>query len=173
MTNSSQRAYSPRIIVSASVFGALAIVLPMVFHLVSLGHVFMPMFIPISLASFLLPLPPVIALCVVVPIFSSLLTGMPPLLMPPIGIIMIAELVTLASMNRLFTARGRLPIFFAALIGAVISRAVYLALVFVMADILHLPHIAFSVYSLVKTLPGSAVLVFVVPSLVRLTEKYV
>lgn len=173
MKKGTHNKFHPKAITAAALFGALAIVFPILFHALSLGHVFMPMFIPIAVASFLLPLRLSLTLGVFVPVISSILTGMPPLIVPPIGILMIVELTTLAALNWLFFNKLKLPLMIAPIPAVIINRAIYLALVFVMAKALHLPQFTFSLYSIVKTTPGVVLLVTLVPISVLALRKYV
>ena len=59
-------------------FGAAAMLLPVVFHLLKLGSMFMPMYLPlIALAFFVGPLPAALT-SFMTPLLSGVLTGMPP-----------------------------------------------------------------------------------------------
>lgn len=70
---------SVREIVLAGLFIALGIVLPMVFHVFGSGPALLPMHIPVLLAGFVVSAPVAIAVGMITPILSSVLTGMPPL----------------------------------------------------------------------------------------------
>ena len=61
------------------VLGAAALLLPVVFHLLRLGHVFMPMYLPIVTLAFFVRVWPAAVTALVVPLLSAVLTGMPPL----------------------------------------------------------------------------------------------
>ena len=78
-------------IIIAAITAACAVVIPVLFHLVGLGSIFLPMFLPLSIGAYFLT--PFFALLTgtIAPLTSSLLTGMPPLY-PPIAIIMMIEL---------------------------------------------------------------------------------
>ena len=82
-----------REIVMGGFFIALGVVMPMAFHALNLGKVFLPMHIPVLLSGFFAG--PIIGLLVglITPLLSSVLTGMPPF-MPPIAQGMMAELAT-------------------------------------------------------------------------------
>ena len=69
-----------RNIILGGLFVALGIVIPIAFHAIGAGPVFLPMHIPVLLAGFTIG--PTIGCLVgaVTPILSSLLTGMPPLM---------------------------------------------------------------------------------------------
>ncbi len=76
-------------------FIALAVVLPMAFHLIRVGGpVVLPMHIPVILAGFLAGPLAGCLVGVISPLISFLLTGMPPLVPVPVLITMIFELGT-------------------------------------------------------------------------------
>jgi hypothetical protein len=54
----------------AAVFGAVALALPTLFHAVGLGSAFLPMFLPLAAAGFLLPFRVAAPLAVIVPAVS-------------------------------------------------------------------------------------------------------
>ena len=73
------------------VFGAAALLLPVVFHVVQLGRMFLPMYLPlVALAFFVRPMPAATT-GIAAPILSGALTGMPPFY-PPIAVLMSIEL---------------------------------------------------------------------------------
>ena len=82
---------SIRNLIIGGLFVALGIVIPIAFHFIGAGSVFLPMHIPILLAGFIAG--PTIGgfTGAITPILSALLTGMPPL-MPPKAQMMVAEL---------------------------------------------------------------------------------
>jgi len=115
---------STRKLLTGGLFVALAILLPMMFHMVGLGQVFLPMHIPVLLAGFLCG--PVIGALVGItsPILSTLLTGMPPL-MPPIAQMMVFELAMYGLLTGFLYERLRLGVY-VSLVGAMIGgRIVY------------------------------------------------
>ena len=86
------------------VFGAAALLLPLVFHVLHLGHVFLPMYIPLfALALITRPIPSGLT-SALVPVLSAVLTGMPPLY-PPIAWIMAVELAAMVSATSFLAVR--------------------------------------------------------------------
>lgn len=70
---------------------ASGIIIPMIFHMFGLtGPIALPMHIPVLIGGFLLPPQLALALGIMTPVFSGLLTGMP--VMFPMSIIMAVEL---------------------------------------------------------------------------------
>lgn len=105
-----------------------AILLPQIFHLLGLslgrgadiGQMFLPMYLPIMVASFLVPLPTAIIVAIISPFANYLLCRMPNIYMLPY---MIIELVSLAFFcNALRPAK--LPFFAKVLISQIASRMV-------------------------------------------------
>lgn len=155
----------------ASVFGAVALALPMLFHAVGLGSAFLPMFLPLSAAGFLLPFRVAAPLAVIVPALSFVLTGMPPMIVPPIGPIMMLELGVLIGLNRWMFRTLKWNVFIAAAVSVVFDRAAYLGLLYLAATILELPRLTFSAAGLVKSLPGVILLATVVPAATKILDR--
>ncbi|MBN1938742.1 MAG: hypothetical protein JW843_04090 [Candidatus Aminicenantes bacterium] len=156
----------------ASVLGAAALALPILFHALGLGAAFLPMFLPLSAAGFLLPFRVAVPLAVIVPAISFALTGMPPMTIPPTGPIMMLELSFLMAANRILHHRLKLNVFLAAAVATLAERAFYLGLVYLAATVLRLPRVVFSLGSLVKSLPGTVLLVTAVPAVVTAIRKH-
>lgn len=156
----------------ASVFGAAALALPVLFHALGLGAAFLPMFLPLSAAGFLLPFRVSAPLAVIVPAVSFALTGMPPMTVPPTGPIMMLELLFLMTANRILHHRLKLNVFAAAVIATAAERAFYLGLICLAASVLRLPRVTFSLGGLVKSLPGTVLLLTAVPAVVLALRKH-
>jgi hypothetical protein len=153
----------------SAMFVALGILLPIVFHALGLGSIFLPMFWPIAAGAFFLSFPHALAIGAVTPILSSLLTGMPPI-SPPILYIMIFELAFLAGVISLLHQRSHWGLFWILLIGLLVSRLVLLAGVLVLAPLLGLPPKVFSLLSVIKGLPGIGLMLVLIPLLVNRTR---
>lgn len=77
----------------SGLFIALGIVLPMALHAIpDGGKIFLPMFIPVLLGALYLNWPYALAVGIITPLMSSLLTGMPPVAPLPIVFMMAAQL---------------------------------------------------------------------------------
>ena len=79
-----------RAIVISAAMGALALVLPVVFHAVGLGSKFLPLLLPLLLNGFFVPFRWAAATGAAVPLISALATGMPPLY-PPVAFVLAIE----------------------------------------------------------------------------------
>ena len=165
----------------AALFGALGIIVPILFHFVGLGRVFLPMHLPILAAGFFVS--PIIAAVVgfVTPLASALLTGMPPL---PIAALMSVELSVLSStasfcyrtIGKRIQSVGKSGIIFSALGSTIIAIVARIAvdltlLATVVAPLLQLPAGAFGVAAVVAGLPGIALQIVVVPAVVLAIEQ--
>ena len=156
----------------SAIFIALGVLLPILFHTLGIGSVFLPMFWPVALCAYFLDTPYAVAVGAITPIISTLLTGMPPL-SPPIVYIMIFELAFLAGITSLFYHKTSLGIFGPLLIGLIISRFVLFITVIPLASILGLPPRIASIVTVLKGMPGVAVILIIVPILVRRLNKEV
>ena len=94
-----------RELILAGSAGALGLTLPLAVHFVGSGPVLLPMHLPLAAAGFLVSLPLALWLVLLIPLLSSLLTGMPPLL--PTVPLMVAELGILCLAANLLHRRLR------------------------------------------------------------------
>ncbi|MBN2144414.1 MAG: ECF transporter S component, partial [Candidatus Aureabacteria bacterium] len=70
-----------------AILGAVALLLPLVFHLFHLGHIFMPMYLPLVLLGFYVGPAAAGITSFIIPLISALATGMPPFY-PPVAAVM-------------------------------------------------------------------------------------
>jgi hypothetical protein len=143
----------------AGVLSALGIALPVLFHMVGLGRVFLPMHLPVLVAG--LVLRPRIAWTVgmVVPLLSSFLTGMPPM---PLAILMAVELVILAETASACAFCG-LPALLSALLAVAARCAVSWLATSTLASHLGLPSSASGWVYIAVGLPGIALQLVIAP----------
>ena len=147
-------------------FGAAAFLLPTLFHLVHLGHVFMPMYLPLVALAFLVRPSFAAATAILVPLLSSLLTGMPPFF-PPVAFLMAAELAAMS----LVIAWGRarfpsLPTLALLLPALCLGRILYVAMAWGSARMLTLPARFVAGLSLIAGWPGLLLMALTVPTVV-------
>ncbi len=143
-------------------FMALSVLFPMLFHGFGLGSIFLPMFWPVAAAAFFLDLPLAIAVALLAPLLSSLITGMPPV-SPPILQVMMAELFFLAGATSLLYFKTRWGILWPLLIGLILSRIVLFFIVTALAPFLGLPPNVFSISMVVQGTPGAAAILILLP----------
>lgn len=155
-----------RSMVVSAAMAALALVLPIAFHMVGLGSRFLPMLLPLLLNGFLVPLPWAVLTGALVPVISSLATGMPPLY-PPVAAEMAFEGAVLGGVAAIIF-RGKSARLWPALISAIVAgRLAGFAAAWVLASVFGLPAAFASIAMLVQGLPGVALQLVVVPLTVR------
>lgn len=154
----------------AAVCAALGLVLPIAFHLFGgTGPVFLPMHLPVLLCGFAAgPLSGAIV-GLLVPLLSSISTGMPPLY--PTGVIMMLELCTYGLTAGLFFKRfgTLLSLVLAMLAGRAVSGLASAILYGVMGKAFGLT--AFLTGAFVTGLPGIAVQLLVLPLIVTALRR--
>jgi hypothetical protein len=163
--------HSPRDLAYAGLFGAAALLMPMLFHLVHLGRVFMPMYLPLVTLAFLIrPLPAVLT-SAMTPLLSAAVTGMPPFY-PPVALFMAIELASMAGIiSTVLRVRPgtntRLLLAGMLLLG----RALYCGLVYGFALVIHLPPALTSGISLLSGWPGILLMLVAIPPIVRIVKQ--
>jgi hypothetical protein len=148
-------------------FGAAALALPFLFHVLHLGHIFMPMYIPVMALPFFTRARMALLVGLLVPLLSALTTGMPPLF-PPIAPAMSVELGLMAGL--LAFLRERFPGF--PVLGHVIpvlllGRVVNAALSYAFAMIISLPPAFVAGISFIAGWPGLLVMIVILPVVAR------
>jgi hypothetical protein len=158
---------SPRELAYSGLFGAAALLLPGIFHLIHLGHVFMPMYLPLVVLGFFVGPKPAAATAFVVPLLSSALSGMPPFY-PPVAPTMAIELsamaAAIAAMRRRWPSSNEWGMLAVVLI---FGRGLSFVLLYLCAKLMHLPAGFVAGLSLLSGWPGIVLMMIVVPSLVR------
>ena len=144
----------------SGLFISLGILIPILFHAMGLGSVFLPMFLPIAACGFFLPLTYAMAVGVLTPILSMMVTGMPP---PPILYKMILELGFLAAVTGFLYKKSHLGIFWLILCGLFAAEVMGLLGSAAIAHIFGLPPELYALVSLVKGIPGMILLLTVLP----------
>ena len=147
-------------------FIALGILIPILFHAVGLGSMFLPMFLPVAASIFFLPLYFSVCVAVVTPVVSSLLFGMPPI-SPPIMQIIVAELFALVCVTFWLYNRKSMNIFLSLGIGVLISRIVLIIWILILVPLFGIPAKAFTIITVVQGIPGVILLITVVPFFVK------
>jgi len=158
---------STRHITLSALFMALGILIPMIFHFAMLGPILLPMLWPIAASAFFLPMPYTLAVAVLTPCLSTLLTGMPPV-SPPILHIMCIELAVLSTVTRVLYVRaaGMSP-FLIMLVSVTVSRLALIASAAVLSPFLHLPPGMISLFYFVRSLPGAFILIIIIPLVLK------
>ncbi|MGM0379891.1 MAG: ECF transporter S component [Bacillota bacterium] len=159
-------------LVKASIFLALGVLFPIVFHMFKLGgKMFLPMHIPVLLAGVYLN--PILGLIVgaLTPLLSSVLTGMPILF--PIGFIMMFELAAYGFFMSLFFNKFKMDKYISLIITLIIGRAVAGLAVYVLVlnTQIQLKPLAYVKGSIVTGLPGIVIQLILIPVLIIYLRK--
>ena len=163
-------AISSRDLALCGVFGAMGMLLPVVFHLLQLGKVLMPMYLPlVALAFFVRPIPAGIT-AFSVPLLSALLTNMPPFF-PPVAVIMAVELSVMGMIiAAVRSRRPGLPTLAVLVPVLLLGRVLGIVLIYGMALAIDLPAAFVAGASLISGWPGIILMIAVIPPLVRLVQ---
>lgn len=153
-----------------AVFAALGIVLPQLFHLVGLGPLFLPMFLPVILGSMLLTWRFALALAVICPLVSWLLTNMPPLV-PPILPLMLTELTFMALIISIVRVHLQKSYWLALIIAIIADRFILFVIVSAIAPIFGLTHPIFTWTLLAGGIPGIILQLITVPLVMEYIKK--
>lgn len=162
--------YSGQDLLLGSLLLALALILPLIFHVLGLGSAFLPMFYPILIAGFLLAWPVAAAVGFLAPLTSSLLTGMPPLF-PPIALVMMGEGLVLTLLPYWLHRKHNLKIMPTLMITMAAERIMLLAAVILLARWLNLPEGVLGLASVVRGLPGIVIIFIIIPPLIKKLDQ--
>ncbi len=151
-----------------ALFGAAALVFPFFFHVLHLGHVFMPMYIPLMALPFFVRPRVALLVAILVPILSGLLTGMPPFF-PPVAPVMAIEVGCMAFL--LGFLRNRWPevrVLFHLVPVLLLGRILNPSLLYVSSLWLELPAGFLAGISFIAGWPGVFLILVVLPRIARL-----
>jgi len=153
-------------------FIALGILLPIAFHMIGQGKVFLPMHLPVLLAGFTCGPGVGAVVGAVTPVLSSALTGMPPMM--PMAPMMTLELATYGAVTGLLYRRARLGIYPSLIVAMIAGRLVYGCCGAVLLPVLGLEGIS-PLYPLtagvLSSLPGIVIQLAFVPAVVYLVQR--
>jgi hypothetical protein len=166
-----RRRLEPGELAYCGLFGAAALLLPVLFHLVHLGHVFMPMYIPlVALAFFVRPFPAAVT-ALIVPVLSGAVTGMPPFF-PPVAVFMAIEIAVMAALIAFVSSRWPRANEWLVLIPVLLlGRVLYVALVYGFSLVVALPAGFMAGASFLSGWPGIALMIAVVPPVARVARR--
>jgi hypothetical protein len=154
----------------AALLAVAGLVLPVVFHALHLGHVFLPMYLPILVGAFVLGPRWAAIVGIATPLISAIATGMPPFF-PPIAVWMALELGAMALLAAIARKHTSLPVPLILAAALVLGRVLYLGLTYLTAVWLQLPPALLTIASLVSAWPGMLLAMAVVPATVAAVER--
>jgi predicted membrane protein len=163
---------SVRETVLSGLFIALGLVLPIAFHALGAGSTFLPMHIPVLLAGFTVGIPFAIAVGVITPLLSSLLTGMPPMF--PIAAYMVFELAAYGAAASLLYRRLRLNVYVSLVGSMLIGRLISALAVWVLATFFaaQLPGPwVFVAGGVAGSIPGIIIQIVFIPAIIMILGK--
>lgn len=168
-----------RWITHTALYLALAVTLPMAFHLLGnaagypiAGRVFLPMHLPVLLAGFLVGPASGVVVGLLAPTISHLLTQMPPPYAVPL---MSVELPIYGLVAGIAYNRLKLNIYVALVAAMIVGRVMFGLSLFVLGMFIDLPYTAAKWFStggaIVSGLPGIALQLILVPILVAAVRR--
>jgi hypothetical protein len=159
--------FTARDLAFCGLFGAAALLLPIIFHVLHLGRIFMPMYLPlVALAFFVRPLPAA-ATAFVTPLLSGAVTGMPPFF-PPTAVFMALEISAMAALIAWVCMRWSEINEWLVLVPTLLfGRVLYVGLVYLFSLFIDLPARFMAGLSLLSGWPGIVLMILVVPPIAR------
>jgi hypothetical protein len=149
----------------AVVFTALGIITPILFHLVGLGQIFLPMYLPLFAGAFLLNRVNAFMMGLFTPLISAVLTGMPPFY-PPIAFVMSIQLGIICFSISHITHGFKLRVVPTLVIAIVMDRLLLVLFYYLIIPLFHINYGLYTAYDLVKCFPGIVLICILVPILV-------
>jgi hypothetical protein len=161
-----------REIALSGAFGAAALLMPVLFHLLHLGSVFMPMYIPLVALAFFVRPAVAATTAIIVPLVSGAVTGMPPFY-PPIALMMALELAVMATLISAITRRWPRANEWVVLIPVLLlGRALFVGMAYGIALFLELPAAFIAGVSFVSGWPGLILMAAVIPPFARAARAH-
>lgn len=149
----------------AVLFTALGIVTPILFHLVGLGQIFLPMYLPLLAGAFMLKRGNAFMMGLFTPLISAVLTGMPPFY-PPIAFVMSIQLGIICFTISHITHSFKIRVILTLIIAIVIDRLLLVLFYYLIIPLFHIDYGIYTAYDLVKCFPGIVLIGILVPVLV-------
>lgn len=150
---------------------AFGILLPMLFHTIGAGPVFLPMHIPVLLCGLMFGWPYGAICGLIVPLLSSILTGMPPVF--PTAAAMMLELCAYGALTGVFYQKLRWNVYPALICAMIGGRIISGAANAVFMNMASKPY-GFAVFisgSFIDALPGIIIQIILIPFLILALEK--
>ncbi len=159
----------PRELAFCGLFGAAALLLPVLFHLTHLGRIFMPMYLPLVALAFYVRPAPAACTALLIPLLSGIVTGMPPFY-PPVAVIMSLELAFMAGLiGVLRKLLPRVKPFLILLPVLILGRIIGVGLIYLIAQFMKLPAPYVAGASFISGWPGIILMLVTIPLIVRLS----
>jgi hypothetical protein len=161
----------PRTIAYCAIFGAAAMLLPVIFHVFHLGTVFMPMYLPLVTLSFFVGPAAAMLTAFLLPLLSGAITGMPPFY-PPIAFIMSIELAMMCGIiSAIRTAMPKVNALLILIPVLILGRGVGIGLIYLTAVFMNLPAGFVAGASILSGWPGIILMIVAIPATIRISHS--
>ncbi len=152
-----------------ALFIALCLLVPFLFHLVGLGKMFLPMFLPILLAGFIIEFPAAMLVGLLGPWISALATGMPPLF--PTALSMSIEGVVTAGIVSFLYHKRQISFWIGLIVAVIAQRLARVAMLLLILPFFGLPAKALSLADFTYSLPGVLLQLLLTPIILFMLWK--
>jgi len=162
---------TPKSAAFCGAFGAAALLLPIIFHALHLGSLFLPMYLPLVALAFFVPPAPAALTAFIVPLLSGAATGMPPVY-PPVAPMMSIEL-SLMGLIIAFALKLKPSInpYVILVPTLLLGRVIGVAMSYAAASIISLPPKYVAGISFFGAWPGLILMIAVVPPLALFARR--
>ena len=163
----------PRRISFAALYLALSIILPVAFHQFGIaGRVFLPMHIPVLLCGFTVGATAGATVGLLAPVFSHLLTGMPPLYAVPL---MTLELPLYGLVAGLTYKKMGMNLYLSLLIAMIVGRLAFALGLVILGLFMELPYGPVQFFAaggaVISGLPGIILQIIIIPPIVAAIKR--
>lgn len=158
--------------VKASLFLALGLIFPYIFHLTGIsGKVFLPMHIPVLLCGFILGPRYGLIIGFITPLLNSIITGMPPIY--PTGVSMALELATYGFVGGFLYKQKNVNIFISLILSMILGRFISGFANYILLTIGGKSFVLkmFLTTAFVKSVPGVLVQLILIPIVVKALDN--
>lgn len=152
-----------------ALFIALCLLVPFLFHLVGLGKMFLPMFLPILLAGFMIKFPAATLVGLLGPWISALATGMPPLF--PSALSMSVEGSVTSGLASFLYFKKQQPFWLCLIVPIIAQRAARIMVLLLILPFLGLPGRALSLADFTYSFPGVILQLVFIPIILKMFWK--
>ncbi|GAA0086870.1 ECF transporter S component [Clostridium sp. CTA-7] len=158
--------------VKASLFIALGLIFPYIFHLTGMaGPIFLPMHIPVLLCGLMLGPKYGLIIGFITPLLNSVITGMPPIY--PTGISMAFELATYGFVGGFLYKKKNINMFISLILSMILGRFVSGIAMFTMLTVGGKSFVLkmFLTSAFITSIPGIVIQLILIPIVVKISEN--
>lgn len=152
-----------------ALFIALCLLVPFLFHLVGLGKMFLPMFLPILLAGFMIKFPAATMVGLLGPWISALITGMPPLF--PTAVSMSMEGAITSGLASYLHFNLRVSLWLNLILTIFAQRVARILMLWLILPLFGLPARTLSLADFIYSFPGVILQLVLIPIILKMLWK--